>query len=371
MAALHRAAPVAIDAQQSGAEPDRADGIPRRVGQDSVSGRDSRDATIDGVFRDIGAFLVEHHLYPSPANYALIYCVVTEPGSRLAQAVAELTADGLRLSQAQADRLREEFGVQTEGLPAGSDTESLARARQQIENFATIVETTRVETEAYGADLERGASELGRLDRGDPGVAEVVRITGAMITRTRAAEAQLDVAREEASALRQRLAEVQEEARRDPLTRLPNRRAFEDRLAQLIAAGGVASIAICDIDLFKSINDSHGHSVGDRVLKMVADVLATNCGQHMVARIGGEEFVVLFDGLEPAAAASLLEQARTELAARRFRVRGTDDPLGQVTFSAGVARCAEDGEEPPLKRADDLLYKAKKSGRNRIFVEPA
>ncbi|HEX8366463.1 MAG TPA: GGDEF domain-containing protein [Allosphingosinicella sp.] len=332
-----------------------------------MTGTSSREAENRQLYRTIGEFLLAHRLAPAPGNYALIFHVTTEPTSPAAKAFAALTGDGLRLSQRDADRLREQFDVGI-GTAMPPDTgESLAAARRQIEDFASIVEATRVEAQAYGADLARGAAELGGYDH--PAIAQVARITGEMLERTRATEAQLDAARQEARALRERLAEAEDEARRDPLTRLPNRRAFEDRLAELLPQGGEITLAICDIDHFKSINDTHGHGVGDRVLRMVGEVLGANCGPHMVARIGGEEFVVLFEGVEPPVAAGLLDGARTDLAGRNFKVRGTDQPIGRITFSAGVARCAAKDGEAPLKRADDLLYKAKNSGRNKVMVE--
>jgi diguanylate cyclase len=334
----------------------------------SVTGKSSRDSDIKKVFAAIGAFFEAHRLFPAPGNYALAYLVITEPDSPAAQAVLQLTGDGLRLSQADADRIRAEFGV--EGASAPSDTaESLNRARRQIDDFATIVEGVRAETQAYGADLSRSAGEISRIASDHPAIGEVVRLTATMVERTRATESQLQNAREEAKSLRERLARAEEEARIDPLTQLPNRRAFEDKLAKVGAGGAPCSIAICDVDRFKKINDTHGHAVGDRVLKMVAEVLRKCCDEHMVARIGGEEFVVLFEGLSPPEAGALLDEARTDLASRNFRVRGTDEPLGQVTFSAGVAHCDDRGGQVPLKRADDLLYQAKNSGRNKVLVE--
>ena len=335
------------------------------------AGTVTREADNRLIFKEIGEFLGGHHLFPSPGNYALIFHIITEPDSPAAQAVQALIGDGLRLSQQDADMIREEFGLDPGGPSSSPTSETLTRARRQIDNFATVVETARAETEAYGADLGRGAEELGRLAVDHPAVGEVVRITGAMIERTRTTEAQLDSAREEAKALREKLAAAEEEARLDPLTRLPNRRAFEDKLAETMASGIRASLAICDVDRFKSINDSHGHAVGDRVLRMVADVLRGNCAGHMVARIGGEEFVVLFEGVETDAAGAVLDAARQDLASRNFRVRGTDVPLGRVTFSAGVARCVDCDGEAPLKRADDLLYRAKNGGRNQVIVEAA
>lgn len=329
-----------------------------------MTGTSSRRLEDRQLYAAIGEFLAAHHLAPSPANYALTHLIKTSPDAAAAQAVEALTFDGLRLSQKDVDRILAEFGIVPASAPESGA--SLAQARQQIEDFTTIVEATRIETQSYGADLERGAAELNRLDH--PAIAEAARVTAMMLDRTRASEAQLAAARNEAQALRERLAAAEDEARRDPLTKLPNRRAFEDKFAKILADSRIASIGICDIDRFKTINDSHGHPVGDRVLRMVADILRSTCDKHFVARLGGEEFVVLFEGVEPAAAGALLDRAREELCGRNFRVRGTDAPIGRISFSAGVASCANGGE-PPLKRADDLLYRAKNSGRNRVVVE--
>lgn len=331
-----------------------------------VTGASSRKAEDRKLYRAIGDFLAAHHLAPSPANFALVHLLKTDPGAPAAQAIGALTCDGLRLSQKDADRILAEFGIAA-GAGAMGSSESIARARQQIEDFTSIVEASRIEAQAYGEDLARGAEELKRLDH--PAIAEAARVTALMLERTRASEAQLEAARNEARALRERLAQAEDEARRDPLTKLPNRRAFEDRLSRILADGGNASLAVCDIDSFKAINDSHGHPVGDRVLRMVADILKNNCGPHLVARLGGEEFVVLFEGLEPEPAGAMLDQAREDLCSRNFRVRDTDAPIGRITFSAGVARCAAQDGEAPLKRADDLLYRAKNGGRNQVVFE--
>ena len=185
-----------------------------------------------------------------------------------------------------------------------------------------------------------------------------------MIERTKAAERQLTAARDEAQALRVQLAEAGEEARRDTLTSLPNRRAFEERLADLEREGVPVSIAICDIDHFKRVNDTYGHGVGDRVLRLVADILDQHCGEHMVARLGGEEFVVLFEGLAPPKRARHLDAARAYLATKQFKVRETDEPLGKISFSAGIASGTD-----ALGRADALLYEAKNGGRNQVRCE--
>lgn len=328
------------------------------------------DAAGRRLVRAISDFLSAHHLHPGPANYALAYQYVTDPGCPASDAIAAATAGGVRLSQEEANRIWQEHGELVIAATQASDAETISDARRQVEEFSSIVEATQVETASYGRDLERGAAELDALSPVPPVVSDIVRITGVMRERTRSAETQLEAARAEAETLRVRLAEAEKEARSDPLTRLPNRRAFEDHLAAMTERGGLLSLAICDIDRFKAVNDTHGHGVGDRVLRMVADVLRAKCEGHMVARIGGEEFVILFDGLDPAAGGLILEEARAELSGRQFKVRGTDAPLGLVTFSAGIASCDAEQAEPPLKRADALLYQAKNGGRNMVVVEP-
>ena len=325
-----------------------------------------RDAAHRRTFKAIGDFLALHGLEPSPANYALVYALVSDDTTPVARMILALTADGVRLTQRDVDRIRKQIDEEFPGLEEDKAAELIADLRRSMENFTSVVDATREETRSYEADLARGAEDLNEHATTNPSIATVARLTGAMLERTRAAEAQLAVARSEASALREKLAEAEEQARSDALTRLPNRRAFETRLDEVMRSGELCSLAICDIDRFKRVNDGHGHGVGDRVLRMVAQSLQESCGKHMVARLGGEEFAILFEGLKPAEAGAILDQARADLAARDFRVRETDAPLGQITFSAGVARCAG---EVPLKRADNLLYEAKDAGRNKVVAE--
>ncbi|MBL0916761.1 MAG: GGDEF domain-containing protein [Sphingopyxis sp.] len=193
-----------------------------------------------------------------------------------------------------------------------------------------------------------------------------------MLERTRHAEEEMRKSEDEARSLRRSLARAKRDAEVDYLTGLPNRRAFEVLLErhyeEARAACEPLSVAFCDIDKFKEVNDTHGHEAGDRVIKLIADTLAHISDDHChVARHGGEEFVMLFRGLPPSEAAKKLDQARESLANRRLINRKTDEPFGQITFSGGVADVFGFGDaRAALKAADDALYRAKESGRNRI-----
>lgn len=161
----------------------------------------------------------------------------------------------------------------------------------------------------------------------------------------------------------------------DELTRLPNRRAFLKRLqnesGRVQRYGYPLSVAILDLDLFKEINDTYGHAVGDEVLKAYTqNVLSTFRNYDLVARYGGEEFAVLLPhtdiyGAERALNKVLQKTAETKLASIH---EGTTIRL--PSFSAGVAVYKE-GEpiESVINRADKAMYSAKKMGRNRVVVE--
>ncbi|WP_108660926.1 diguanylate cyclase [Acuticoccus kandeliae] len=170
-----------------------------------------------------------------------------------------------------------------------------------------------------------------------------------------------------------RLLAAEQAAARDALTGLLNRRGFSDRIADIksdrIRWPGDLWLAVIDIDRFKQINDTHNHAGGDAVLVHLAHLLQRECrADDIIARFGGEEFVVLFS-------------ARSESAARAFidRIRVIFDESPTVfenrpiahTLSAGIVRVADvrHGDERELiARADDALYRAKRAGRDRVFV---
>lgn len=151
-------------------------------------------------------------------------------------------------------------------------------------------------------------------------------------------------------------------SRTDPLTGLLNRRAFVDTIAAMRTPYVIAAI---DIDRFKSINDTHGHSAGDAVLVEVAGQLRLAFGDGAVlARLGGEEFGVVMEDPGRERAVAMLERARSMLELQVFRVAGKQV---SVTFSAGLSKPGgENGYSTLLTDADKALYLAKAAGRNRI-----
>ena len=114
-------------------------------------------------------------------------------------------------------------------------------------------------------------------------------------------------------------------------------------------------------------NDRYGHAVGDRVLKAVATSLAESLAGHFVGRWGGEEFLIVAECDVEAAVASL-ESAKEALGKRQFKLRETDEPMGRISYSAGVARLCGDTRAKAIELADAALYSAKETGRDKVLA---
>lgn len=177
----------------------------------------------------------------------------------------------------------------------------------------------------------------------------------------------------EALDYRDKLEQQRHKALLDPLTGLPNRAAWNERLAlehgRLQQTGTGLLLAILDLDHFKSINDTYGHQAGDKVLKIIANVLRKGLrGDDFIARFGGEEFALLMPGSDLSGGSRLLERLRAAVEQCPFHFKGE---RVTVTMSAGVAvfKSGENASQV-LKRADQALYRAKEAGRNQIEQAP-
>ncbi|MDP9244383.1 MAG: diguanylate cyclase, partial [Chloroflexota bacterium] len=172
-------------------------------------------------------------------------------------------------------------------------------------------------------------------------------------------------------------ADVEELAIRDALTGLYNRRYFDETLERMLAArrrdrlngAGPLSAVIFDLDHFGRFNKQHGHQVGDAVLRLFAEILQGRFrAADLVARLGGEEFIVILDGAQLADAQRIAEQVRGALA--RHAVPGQEGEILHVTVSAGCTQLddAEPTRESLLRSADVALFMAKRAGRDRVVA---
>ncbi len=193
----------------------------------------------------------------------------------------------------------------------------------------------------------------------------------AQVDRTLSLRARVEELERESRVLQQSLQQEQRAAMVDALTGIPNRAAYDDRMAHEFARwqrqGGTISIAAWDVDNFKSINDEYGHMAGDKVLRILGQHLARHVrGTDFVARYGGEEFLMLMIGVDAEQALKSCNKIRAAIQAIAFHFH--DRPV-TVTASCGIT-CFRMGDLPDtaFERADRALYEAKNDGRNRCVV---
>ncbi len=179
---------------------------------------------------------------------------------------------------------------------------------------------------------------------------------------------QLEEAQRQLTSQSEQLKSAESAARTDALTKLPNRRAFEERLGGLLsrasAEGEVFALLLLDLDRFKQVNDTHGHAAGDAVLSVAAMAFRESCrGSDFPARYGGEEFVLLCPNTSAQSAVLLAERIRQRIA---MAIVVHEQQQVRVTVSIGIAESKPgDIRGDLVERADSALYAAKHGGRNR------
>lgn len=174
------------------------------------------------------------------------------------------------------------------------------------------------------------------------------------------------------NATEQRVSELENLAFRDPLTNLPNRRYLESKVTQALddyqQFGRQYGLLLLDLDRFKQINDSHGHDVGDAVLKAVGETLVRSLrAVDVVGRWGGEEFLVLLTDAVATAMGDLTERCRVLIAQS-----SVSQGASRVSVTASIGATVfgpNDSTATAIRRADDLMYKSKRSGGNRTTIE--
>lgn len=318
----------------------------------------------------ISNFILDNNLEVNAENLMSAYRAFSGSAPWLEQSIAARAKAGEAISQSW-------LRAQTFDHSSLAQSDASFRLAEELDRslhaFARDSGSAREATQRFGWELDRQFARLGNA-HGAPGTRSLAAIVGQMAERTRLAETQLRKSEQEAQELRRRLERARHDAERDHLTGLPNRRAFEfvfqRQYEEAKAAKEALAVAFCDVDHFKDINDRHGHETGDRILKFIADTLSTISNNNChVARHGGEEFVLLFRGYSLEDAADKLNGAREDLAGRKLVNRHTDEPMGRISFSAGLADVWRyPGTKEALRAADEALLSAKRLGRNQVIV---
>lgn len=336
----------------------------------STIGGDTFKVARRDLMARIASFLVENDLDIIPRNLLRAFAAFSGSDLNLARKIEERALQNERATQEWLDGVSP---VEPDGANDWAQLEKLsATLGTSLESFAQSARKARTAAAEYNTELTEHAKRIDATDTTSQMVVSLAELTKVMIDRTRQVEENMKRSEREVATLRKNLEEATRDAEIDHLTGLPNRRAFERLLEHHFREAqrdvDALCVAFCDIDHFKRVNDEHGHETGDRVIQRVATELArvsdSNC--H-VARHGGEEFVLLFRKLKDGEAKAKLDQIRERLGQKNLVNRQTDEPIGTITFSGGIADVfAYPDPRAALRAADQALYRAKQNGRNRI-----
>ena len=231
------------------------------------------------------------------------------------------------------------------------------------------------ESKAYEQSLGNVSEQLlqdNNFDSIESIIANLLSETNQMNSISKKLRGELQEANKKIDEMHCEFKRIRHESMTDPLTGLKNRRAFDQEIDELCRQAASdnehLSLLLVDIDHFKKINDSYGHLLGDAVLKWVAQLLRdTVRGTDIIARFGGEEFVLLLPNTDIKGAESVAENVCNNIAKRNLR--HSEKIIGKTTVSVGVAEFHHSETiEHLLQRADQALYQAKKAGRNCVVV---
>jgi diguanylate cyclase len=314
-----------------------------------------------------------HQVWPTPLNFELWLHYVADKNTPLAREIAAF----LETDEPFTDAVGEAMAANH--LPRGRLDGALLNAgdalSKELDTVTKAIESARESSEAYGEQL---ATASRSLDRDNPPairdmVQDLAQATRRVQDQNQTLEGRLADTTAEVARLRKNLAQVRREAMTDGLTNLANRKAFDEALEKALQTaesdGHPLTLAVLDIDHFKSFNDTWGHQTGDQVLRYVASVIARSGAQRLTARYGGEEFAIIMPGEDARSALAVVEAIREEVASRVLKRRSTNEDLGVVTVSAGLAeRLRGETAANFIERADAALYASKRAGRNRSTV---
>lgn len=262
--------------------------------------------------------------------------------------------------------------TETDRISAEHLSAIAASVEEHLQAVEGLIRKSGDDAAEFSHSLELGTTAMADPENTAENLAKLVALTREMVEKTRKVEGELRARSEAVGLLQGNLQQEKARAETDQLTGLTNRRAFERELGSAAERARIyntpLSIAFCDVDGFKVINDIHGPATGDRVLTFIGTVLDDCIDKRgKVSRHEGAEFVILFEGKTARQARDLTEQARQDLAERRIVDRQTGRPVGYVNFSAGVAAIGPDYDiGVMLAKADQALYKAKQAGRGTV-----
>jgi diguanylate cyclase len=312
---------------------------------------------------------------PTPQVYEVWYRYVEAKQAGLLKQLSHAVDEVKSVSRTQLEQLHQQFCLTDSTERNHEISELLLR---ETHGISSVIEQQLSAGQAFRVSIHHATGELG-----DPSVTleDVASCASAMVASNKRMHAELEAAKEQLhnsqaqiNALSENLAKTVKMMMTDPLTGVGNRRCF-DALVNSGCEGrandtGVTALLLIDLDGFKLVNDTHGHTVGDALLKFIAGAIQSVREEASVARYGGDEFGVFLKVADAPEAHRIAEEVRERLAKERFQYRRDDQVIEAVTVSIGLSILRhDDTADSWFERADKLLYRAKQDGRNCVRAE--
>ncbi|MGI9508335.1 MAG: GGDEF domain-containing protein [Geminicoccaceae bacterium] len=324
------------------------------------------------------AKLDELGVSPTPENYAIWYYDLIHANPDLSKSLRLIEAQGKSFDPEVCSQIYQRFFGSLQQTKLIDET--CDRMEKTMHRMLSQMGSVAADTSEYGDTLAGFQEQLTGRDSVNEVrsmIEEVLNETRSMQDRTKKLEQALDESTKELASISDHLVTARQQALTDGLTGIANRRCFDERLEELIADASKEKTPLClligDIDHFKAFNDTHGHRVGDQVLKQVAMTL-TQCikGRDVAARYGGEEFAVILPQTDLKGAEQVAEQIRQSISKKKIRMKASGQTLGAITMSIGASQYVPSESHTSLiERTDQGLYRAKHEGRNRTVIAPA
>jgi len=323
--------------------------------------------------RQILQFITANKIIPTPINYAISYEYVTGSNKGLIAAVDLLLQQKKTITNEASVRIYNKYICDVSFESLDKINQGLASL---INNTQDAVATTSQKASDAGSVFEEQAASIASVKNTDEfkkAISAIIKETKGLSEVSSALKTELDSANQEMNELRIELSKVRASAATDALTGLLNRGSFDKALNSLVEQDDLpeSCLTMLDLDHFKKVNDTHGHLIGDNVLKYTAKLLKKYTEpQHYVARYGGEELAIIMPDTSLNKAAEIAENIREALASSRLKKKNSSESIGKITVSIGISSLKqEDTAEDLIMRADNALYSAKETGRNKVVTE--
>lgn len=343
-------------------------------GSSLISMYDFSPSVNAGYLNKIVPMLARHAIPANPINYAICYDYVAGSNDQLCRAIDDILTKQEGFDSDTSMELYKKYICNASQESFEEINRQIIKVIQQATD--AINETCHKAGETNDSFRKKTVilKNIAETDSLKTVLQDIILETESLARTSQTMQAKLIDANREMEQLRAELDQVRKMATTDGLTGLLNRRAFDAALAEVVEQSESqhsAYLSLLDIDYFKRINDTYGHTIGDNVIKYVASLMKKYAeDHHIVARYGGEELAIIMPNTAEEAAIAICERIRKAMESSQLQRKSDNQGLGSITLSVGIAKLRlGDDLEGFIVRADKALYKAKQTGRNKVIFE--